>query len=450
MSCDPKFRNDVTYIFFLLLGKELIELKRCKNTFFRQATRLPTLNKDSLGDINLHDLSRFNRDYSVFKKLRGTAPYFEESKKQLMAHLRQNGCPTIFLTLSFAEFDWIELTKEVAETVYRRTFSWSDIEEMTTKEKNKLISDNVVQTTLHFSKRFQKLFSLMQCDFFGSGEMSYHVSSYVEFQQRGAPHLHAVLWLKDKNHDDAPAYWSREDDDLDNISAQIERFADLMISTSSTDIMCRKHRTSMEEKNLPTCNDCLKLKEKINKYQLHSHTATCEKKGKLLTIKANEGHGRLDGIIEDREIRNIRTCRFNFPQFPLDSTMLIVGVTKETDEDIVRERKADLIKILKFLIRQTSEEESLNKLIGLSFCEFLYSVGMFAKNKSLHEFNVEELNEAKSRYVNAISVSIQGTAKVFLKRSVSDIFINGYNEKIMSIFEANHDLQVVIDPYGAA
>ena len=38
MSCDPKFRNDVTYIFFLLLVKELIELKRCKNTFFRQAT----------------------------------------------------------------------------------------------------------------------------------------------------------------------------------------------------------------------------------------------------------------------------------------------------------------------------------------------------------------------------------------------------------------------------
>ena len=28
MSCDPKFRNDSTYLFFLLLVKELIMLKR--------------------------------------------------------------------------------------------------------------------------------------------------------------------------------------------------------------------------------------------------------------------------------------------------------------------------------------------------------------------------------------------------------------------------------------
>ena len=49
--------------------------------------------------------------------------YYEESKKNLMALLRQNGCPSVFLTLSFAEFDWPELVKEIAETVYRKKFS---------------------------------------------------------------------------------------------------------------------------------------------------------------------------------------------------------------------------------------------------------------------------------------------------------------------------------------
>ena len=43
MSCDPKFRNDSTYLFFLLLVKDLIMLKRCKSTYLRQATKLPML-----------------------------------------------------------------------------------------------------------------------------------------------------------------------------------------------------------------------------------------------------------------------------------------------------------------------------------------------------------------------------------------------------------------------
>ena len=37
MSADPKFRQDSAYVFFLLLVKELIQLKRCKTTYFRQA-----------------------------------------------------------------------------------------------------------------------------------------------------------------------------------------------------------------------------------------------------------------------------------------------------------------------------------------------------------------------------------------------------------------------------
>ena len=40
MSCDPKFRNDSTYLFFLLLVKELIMLKRCKSTYLHQATKI--------------------------------------------------------------------------------------------------------------------------------------------------------------------------------------------------------------------------------------------------------------------------------------------------------------------------------------------------------------------------------------------------------------------------
>ena len=62
----------------------------------------------------------------------------------------------------------------------------------------------------HFQKRIDKLFYLMQNDFFDGSNEAYHVSSYfyrIEFQQRGAPHLHSLLWLKNKAGDEAPNFW---------------------------------------------------------------------------------------------------------------------------------------------------------------------------------------------------------------------------------------------------
>ena len=70
--------------------------------------------------------------------------YFEESKKNLFALLRQNGCPTIFFTLSMAEFQWTGLLKEILKTVYRRPFSDEEIEAIEQMERNKIISENFV------------------------------------------------------------------------------------------------------------------------------------------------------------------------------------------------------------------------------------------------------------------------------------------------------------------
>ena len=136
--------------------------------------------------------------------------YYEESKKNLMALLRQNGCPSVFLTLSCAEFDWPELLQEIIETVYRKKVTKEQIAELSDREKNKLISENVVQSTIHFQKRIEKMFSLMRNNLFEEETEAYHVSSYffrVEFQQRGAPHIHSLLWLKNKQNEDAPNFW---------------------------------------------------------------------------------------------------------------------------------------------------------------------------------------------------------------------------------------------------
>ena len=103
------------------------------------------------------------------------------------------------------------------------------------------------------------------------------------------------------------------------------------------------------------CFECMDLQEKVRKYQCHRHTTTCAKKKKCMTIKEIEGHGRFDGFNVGPKLSNISVCRFHFPKFPLNKTELIIGISKDMDEKIVKKRQEDLNKIIKFLIRKTCD-----------------------------------------------------------------------------------------------
>ena len=152
---------------------------------------MPNLSKEDIFNIDHANLSRFNRSYQVFKNVRGTSMYYEESKKNLMALLRQNGCPSVFLTLSCAEFDWPELLKEIVETVERRKVTKEYVNDLPDREKNRLISENVVQSTIHFQKRISKLFSLMKYD--SSKENQNHIvflHTFIELNSSNEePHM---------------------------------------------------------------------------------------------------------------------------------------------------------------------------------------------------------------------------------------------------------------------
>ena len=117
--------------------------------------------------MSLHDyksissnenLPRSNKSFDVFKSIRGTSPYYEKSKKNLLAMLRQKGCPTLFLTLSCAEFRWDTLIQEILQVRERRKVDLKEVKEMSQSAKNKLLIENPVITTLHFDKRMQKMF----------------------------------------------------------------------------------------------------------------------------------------------------------------------------------------------------------------------------------------------------------------------------------------------------
>ena len=364
LSADPKYRKNSSYVFFLLLVKELIQLKRCKQTYMRQATKAPTLTKETMLNVKPQDLSRYNRSYEVFKTMRGTSMYFEEAKKNVMATLRQNGSPSLFVTLSCAEYAWSDLLKEIFETVEGRKVTQKEIDDLNPHERNKLISENVVLSTLHFQKKIEKELKLMTFSKFFDDECPYSVSSYfyrIEFQQRGAPHAHCLLWLQDDDGNPAPTFWSSteelEKDNKEDKIKMIEKIAELLISASIDSALCDDHHTELQniKKNkksgvpckscysaknnfvecskhiipdidISNCQKCIYLRESAKKFQTHNHTFTCRKKRKTLTIKSNEGHGRNDGKVEANTISDYIECRFGYPKFPLNRTVFIPGL----------------------------------------------------------------------------------------------------------------------------
>ena len=134
----------------------------------------------------------------------------------------------------------------------------------------------------------------------------------------------------------------------------------------------------------------------------------------------------------------------------MNKTTFILGTPKDLTKDEVSQRRADLKKIKKFLIRQSysenkEESESFKNIKKTSFFEFLFHVGMFGNKNNIETLSEKDKRIGYERYLNAISVSIRGTGAIFLKRDPKDVFTNNFNRRIMSVHKANHDIQIVID-----
>ncbi|KAK3923676.1 Envelope glycoprotein M [Frankliniella fusca] len=135
-----------------------------------------------------------------------------------------------------------------------------------------------------------------------------HYYHRIEFQQRGSPHVHMLLWLEG-----APKFDINDSTSKDNVCT----FIDKIISCSSET-----------------------LSEDLVKLQTHRHSHTCKKK-----------HGNAD------------ECRFGIPYFPIKSTTILAPLPDDMDPEIISKYKQKLQKIK----RQLDDKDTVH----LSFEEII-------------------------------------------------------------------------------
>ena len=110
-------------------------MKRSEQTYFRKATKASNLSAAKVEEIGKENLLRYDNAFTTFKTIRGTSMYYQDTKKKLMATIRQKGAPTLFTTFSCAEYDWNSLAKSIYETVNKKKVSIEDIKKLPAAEK---------------------------------------------------------------------------------------------------------------------------------------------------------------------------------------------------------------------------------------------------------------------------------------------------------------------------
>lgn len=175
----------------IILGKSHIALRKCK-------VNSRSLNAGHIKQEGaLERLIRHDEGYKFLTALHGSPSYFEKAKKDLFAMIRQLGPASLFCSFSSAETRWIHLLRILGQVVDHKQYTDDELENLNWEEKCRLIQSDPVTCARHFDfqiSQFLRNFLLSPASPVGSiSDWFYR----VEYQQRGSPHIHMLIWLKD-------------------------------------------------------------------------------------------------------------------------------------------------------------------------------------------------------------------------------------------------------------
>ena len=248
LNHNPMFSQSTEYIFMMQYATELKQLGSDMQMALRRMKRHGVA--ITAGDLANTDFVRSmvddNMAYRFMRNVRGTPAYWHAMLQDTMAMLRTFGTPTFFLTLSAAEHCWPEFIQAIGLRIGEK-FTESDVEEMSWEQKSKLLRTNPVVVVQMFQHRLDSFFrEYIFSDAEPVGKVYEHCIK-IEFQARGSPHAHVLLWVKG-----AP----RIDQEPD---VAVEQFCEKYIQCE-----------------LPKESDA-DLHGLVTKLQMHCHSSSCRK-----------------------------------------------------------------------------------------------------------------------------------------------------------------------------
>ena len=199
MNKDGRFSKDIDYIMSCQYAKELKTLRESLLIFMRQTYQQHGNNPLDVGFLrrmeNVDRLVSSDYAFRFLKNTRGSPSFWHSVLLDLLAMVRQLGPPTWFLTLSAADMHWPEVIRSIA-LQYGVHLSDDDVKNLTWTEKASWIRKNPITASRMFVHRLSAFLRLVICDKSNPiGEIIDYMER-TEFQNRGSPHGHLLLWVK--------------------------------------------------------------------------------------------------------------------------------------------------------------------------------------------------------------------------------------------------------------
>lgn len=140
----------------------------------------------------VHSMIASDSAFMFRNTIKGMPAYWKKIQLEVLAMIRQLGCPTFFLTLSAANLHLNELIAIITK-LQNRPMSEEQIQNSLYMQRCEILNSNPVFVARHFQYRVENLFAevLFGCDAIGK------IRNYairVEFQFRGVAHTHSFIW----------------------------------------------------------------------------------------------------------------------------------------------------------------------------------------------------------------------------------------------------------------
>ena len=263
LNKDSRFRKDPQYVFYLLWQKEMRELSAGVYNVLKCTKSRPMSVSSLLNRVDNSDEGLEANLCTMLQSVRGTKQYWFIRQSELRCMIRGWGSPTIFLTLSCAEYESPDITAYLRKVNHVPS----------SYNIGKLCTEDPISVSRKFSLKFHAFFNTVVVKGAVLGTVD-HFYWKKEYQARGAPHYHILLWIRD-----APVIGH---DDPEKILEWIDERITYHIP---------------DEKNNPD------LHRFVTRYQMHKCSAYCKR-------RRNCGS------------TFITRCRFGFPRQVCESAIL--------------------------------------------------------------------------------------------------------------------------------
>ena len=218
-------------------NKVHLAVRRCK-TKGKTYTAGFILN-DNMGE----SLIKLDEGYRIFKTIRNSPQYWEQQKKDVFAMIRQLGIPTLFLSFSANDLHWSELIVTLGKLVDNADYTEAEAtDSLSWETRSRLVQSDPVTCVRHFDHRVSQFIqTILKSPDSPIGEMEDYFYR-VEFQQRGSPHIHMLVWIKN-----SPKYG---DDNKEEVIHYINTVAS---SNANVDPSSEKYLAMQKHKHSRTC-----------------------------------------------------------------------------------------------------------------------------------------------------------------------------------------------------